>query len=103
MSWESVAAKKRQALKNSIPAEWVIPAEIFPPEDQLDVTNFPKDSGFFTDRELEITSTPAQGILDRLASGSWTAEEVTRTFCKTAAIAQQLVRILCSFAAIVED
>ncbi|KAL4767758.1 amidase signature domain-containing protein [Aspergillus nidulans var. acristatus] len=94
MSWESVAAKKRQALKNAIPAEWVIPTEIFPPEDQLDVTNFPKDSGFFTDRELEITSTPAQGILDRLASGSWTAEEVARTFCKTAAVAQQLTNCL---------
>ena len=91
MSWEAIAEKKRQALKSSIPAEWVIPKDIFPPEDQLDVTTFPKESGFFTGRELEITSTPAQTILSHISSGSWTAEEVAKAFCKTAAVAQQLV------------
>lgn len=96
MSWESIAAKKRQALKDAIPAEWVIPAAILPPEDQLDVTSFPQKSGFFADSELEITATPAQTILSRLASGSWTAEEVTKAFCKAAAAAQQLV-ILATF------
>ncbi|KAI9375110.1 amidase signature domain-containing protein [Aspergillus egyptiacus] len=94
MAWESIAAKKRQALKEAIPAEWVIPAAIFPPEDQLDVTTFPKESGFFTDREREITATPAQTILSQLSSGSWTAEEVTRAFCKTAAAAHQLTNCL---------
>ncbi|KAL4962410.1 amidase signature domain-containing protein [Aspergillus stella-maris] len=94
MSWEAISEKKRQALKNSIPAEWVIPKDIFPPEDQLDVTSFPKESGFFTDRELEITSTPAQTILSHISSGSWTAEEVAKAFCKTAAVAQQLTNCL---------
>ncbi|KAL5334693.1 amidase signature domain-containing protein [Aspergillus crustosus] len=94
MAWESIAAKKRQALKDLIPSEWVIPAAIFPPEDQLDVTTFPRESGFFTDRELELTSTPAQTILSNLSSGSWTAEEVTLAFCKAAAVAQQLTNCL---------
>lgn len=92
MSWESIAAKKRQALRDSIPADWVIPAAVLPPADQLDVTGFPRESGFFTGRELEITSTPAQTILSHISSGSWTAEEVTKAFCKAAAAAQQLVR-----------
>lgn len=96
MSWESIAATKRQALKDSIPSEWVIPADIFPPEDQLDVSNFPKESGFFTERELEIIATTAPIILSHLASGSWTSEEVTKTFCKAAAVAQQLVFITIS-------
>ncbi|KAL4808606.1 amidase signature domain-containing protein [Aspergillus unguis] len=94
MTWESVAEKKRDALKASIPAEWVIPADILPSEDQLDVTTFPKESGFFTDRELEITSTTAPAILSHLSSGSWTSEEVTKAFCKTAAVAQQLTNCL---------
>ncbi|KAL4925634.1 amidase signature domain-containing protein [Aspergillus undulatus] len=94
MAWESIAKKKRQALKESIPAEWVIPPTIFPPEDQLDVTTFPQRSGFFTDRELEITSTPAQSILKHVSSASWTAEEVAKAFCKAAAAAQQLTNCL---------
>lgn len=92
MSWETIAAKKRQALKDAIPAEWVIPQNIFPREGQLDVTTFPRQSGWFTKRELEILAMPAQQTLAKLASASWTAEEVTRTFCKAAAAAHQLVR-----------
>ncbi|KAL2826994.1 amidase signature domain-containing protein [Aspergillus cavernicola] len=94
MTWESIAATKRQALNDSIPAAWVIPAAIFPPEDQLDVATFPQESGFFTKHELEITSTPASTILSHLASGSWTSEEVTKAFCKTAAAAKQLTNCL---------
>lgn len=93
MAWESIAVTKRQALKASIPAEWVIPASIFPPNTQLDVTTFPQESGFFTKHELEITSTPALEIVSNLSSGSWTSEEVTKAFCKAAAAAQQLVSI----------
>ncbi|KAL2823254.1 amidase signature domain-containing protein [Aspergillus cavernicola] len=94
MTWESIAEQKRHALKACIPSKWLIPAAIFPPEDQLDVTTFPKESGFFTDRELEITSTPAQTILSHVSSGSWTAEEVATAFCKAAAAAQQLTNCL---------
>ncbi|BCS18606.1 uncharacterized protein APUU_11434S [Aspergillus puulaauensis] len=94
MAWESIAATKRQALKASIPAEWVIPPRIFPPDAQLDVTTFPQESGFFTKHELEITSTPALEIVSNLSSGSWTSEEVTKAFCKTAAVAQQLTNCL---------
>ncbi|KAJ5776517.1 uncharacterized protein N7511_001528 [Penicillium nucicola] len=94
MSWESIAATKRQALKDSIPAEWLIPAAIFPAEDQLDVTTFPQESGFFTEQELAIISSPAPTILSQITSGSWTSEKVTKAFCKTAAVAQQLTNCL---------
>ncbi|KAL3457759.1 amidase signature domain-containing protein [Aspergillus heterothallicus] len=94
MSWEQIAATKRQTLKDSIPAEWVIPGEILPREDQVDVTGFPRESGFFSDEELEITSAPAPTTLSNLSSGLWTAEQVTRAFCKTAAVAQQLTNCL---------
>ena len=91
MSWESIAAKKRDALRASIPKEWIIPADILPPEEQKDVTRFLKESGWFTQYELEITATPAAQILLNLATGSWSSEEVTRCFCKAAAAAHQLV------------
>ncbi|KAL2857734.1 amidase signature domain-containing protein [Aspergillus pseudoustus] len=94
MAWELIAATKRQALKEAIPAEWVTPADILPSEDQLDVTSFSKESGFFTKEELDITSTPALAILSNLGSGLWTAEDVTRAFCKTATAAQQLTNCL---------
>ncbi|KAJ5933748.1 Amidase [Penicillium verhagenii] len=94
MSWELIAAAKRQALQDSIPSEWVIPSAIFPPEDQLDVTTFPRESEFFTEFELEITSTPASEILSHITNGSWTSVEVTNAFCKTAAVAQQLTNCL---------
>lgn len=89
--WEIIAANKRQALRDAIPAEWVIPAGILPPEDQTDVTTFARESGWFTDRELEITSTAAPELLNKLSTGSWTSEEVTKAFCKAAAAAHQLV------------
>lgn len=91
MTWETIAAKKRQALRASIPEEWVIPSDILPPDSQLDVTNFLKESGWFKKRELEITWTPAPQLLVNIATGSWTSEEVTRAFCKAAAAAHQLV------------
>lgn len=91
MDWESIAATKRQVLRDSIPAEWLIPAVIFPSEDQLEVSTFPQASGLFTENELEIISSPAPTILSHMSSGLWAAEKVTKAFCKTAAAAQQLV------------
>lgn len=91
MTWETIAAQKRHALRAAIPVEWVIPAAVLPPDSQLDVTSFPTQSGWFTKRELEITSTPATQLLVNIATGSWTSEEVTRAFCKAAAAAHQLV------------
>lgn len=93
MSWETIAAKKRDTLKASIPTEWVIPTDIIPPDSQKDVTNFPKESGWFNERELEITETPAPQILLNISTGSWSSEEVTRVFCKAAAAAHQLVSL----------
>lgn len=91
--WESIAVVKRQSLQDAIPSEWVVPAEILPPEEQTDVTTFPRESGWFTDRELEIISTPAPELLTKLSTGAWTSEEVTKTFCKAAAAAHQLVNL----------
>lgn len=90
-NWEQIAADKRSALAEQIPLEYRIPSHLFPPDDQLDVTTFPKESGWFDARELQITESSATNILKKIASRSWSSEEVTRAFCKRAAAAQQLV------------
>jgi amidase len=89
--WEEIAAGKRAALLSSIPKEWLIPANIKPPDSQRDVTGFPNDSGWFTQRELELTSVSAVELLEKLGNGKWSSEDVTAAFCKRAAAAHQLV------------
>lgn len=90
-NWETLAAKKRQALQDSIPEEWRIPRDLLPPADQDDVTSFPETSGWFTPEELAITGLTASELLPKLASGQLKSETVTRAFCKRAAAAHQLV------------
>lgn len=89
-TWEGISKAKREGLRASIPAEWIIPQEIMPSQTQRDVTTFPAQSGWFTKRELTILSTNAVETVGRLSSGVWTSEEVTRVFCKAAAAAHQL-------------
>ncbi|QDS74838.1 hypothetical protein FKW77_002861 [Venturia effusa] len=92
--WEEIAQKKRAELAYTIPNEWRIPDDIKPPDSQLDVTSFPEQSGWFTPKELEITSASATDILAKTTTGQWTAEEVTLAFCKRASAAQQLTNCL---------
>lgn len=90
-NWEKVAAAKQAALADSIPHEYRIPQDQLPPESQLNVTTWPKSSGWFSQEELEITDSTASELLEKLASKTWSSEQVTRAFCKRAAAAQQLV------------
>ncbi|EDU47440.1 GatA Asp-tRNAAsn Glu-tRNAGln amidotransferase A subunit [Pyrenophora tritici-repentis] len=93
-NWEKIAAGKRAALAESIPIEYRIPQDKIPPESQLDVTTWPKESGWFTANELEITDSTASDILKKVAAKTWSAEQVTSAFCKRAAAAQQLTNCL---------
>jgi amidase len=94
--WEKIAAAKREVLAASIPQEYRVPQQQLPPESQLDVTRWPKESGWFTPEELEITDSTASHIVRQIACKSWSSEKVTRAFCKRAAAAQQLVNIACA-------
>ncbi|KAL1956424.1 hypothetical protein VTO42DRAFT_7310 [Malbranchea cinnamomea] len=94
LPWQEIAARKRQDLLDSIPQEWIIPSELLPPESQHDVTTFATESGWFTAEELEITGSSASQILEKTTTGAWTAEAVTRAFCKRAAAAHQLTNCL---------
>jgi len=90
-SWREVASAKRAALAERIPAEYRVPQARLPPESQLNVTPWPKESGWLSPTELSITDSSASDILKQVASRTWTSEEVARAFCKRAAAAQHLV------------
>ncbi|KIX03040.1 uncharacterized protein Z518_06590 [Rhinocladiella mackenziei CBS 650.93] len=92
--WEDIAAAKAAALMATIPAKWVIPADILPSSKQLDVTAFPQTSGWFTTEELEITSSTSSEIVDKVRTRTWSAKAVTSAFCKRAAAAHQLTNCL---------
>nr|POE76231.1 acetamidase [Quercus suber] len=88
--WTDIAAKAQTKTINSIPRDWRISSSKLPPDDQLDVTTFPAQSGLLSREELAITESSATDIVGNLAAGEWTAVEVTTAFCKRAAIAHQV-------------
>ena len=92
-SWRDIAAEAQARLRRSIPEEWQIAEDRLPPDSRLDVTGFPSECGILSQHELNMTEQLAVDIVENLAAGEWTSEEVTLAFCKRAAIAHQLVRL----------
>lgn len=89
--WETIAKRARQKVVDDIPAEWKIPQDQLPGDDVTDVTGIPATCGILDQQELAITESLATDIVAKIAQGEWKAEDVTRAFCKRAAIAHQLV------------
>lgn len=90
-AWKSIAQRKQAERDAKLPPNWRIPVDKLPPTSVRDVIPFPRESGLFTARELEITRSLATDITTRIATGQWSSVEVTEAFCKRAAVAQQLV------------
>lgn len=90
-AWEIAAAKKRQTLQESIPREWRVPEHLLPSESEINVTLWPEHSGWFTEREIYITSMAVETLVQQLAVGALKSEAVVKAFCKRAAAAHQLV------------
>ncbi|EJD43785.1 general amidase [Auricularia subglabra TFB-10046 SS5] len=94
-SWKDLAAKKKQAQHDAIPADWLLAANSLPPREQKDVTGCARACGLLGVRELEITgNTDIGALLSRLASGEWSAYDVTLAYYKRAVVAQQLTNCL---------
>ncbi|KAL2856990.1 amidase signature domain-containing protein [Aspergillus pseudodeflectus] len=93
MGWEEIARAKRVSRDNAIPSEWQLrPGQV--PEEQLNVFEVPAECGILTARELKITETDADVLVQKLLNREYSSHEVTLAFCKRAAIAQQLVNCL---------
>ncbi|KAG1755245.1 general amidase [Suillus paluster] len=89
--WTALVAEKKQRQLKSIPQEWLV---TLPPDSTLDVTGFPETCGLLNAREIEITNTSVDILLEKLACGEWTAVDVTTAFSKRAIVAHQLVNCL---------
>ena len=88
--WQKRCAERKAKQLASIPKEWLI---ALPPNEQRNVQDVPRTCGLLSARELEITETlDVEVLLSKLATGTWSSEEVTLAFYKRAVIAQQLVR-----------
>ncbi|KAL1408748.1 hypothetical protein Q8F55_005561 [Vanrija albida] len=91
--WAQRAAAKRAARDALLPPDTLLPPGTVPAS-TADVSAVPRTCGLLSAQELEITESDTGDILARLASGQWSAEAVTRAFCRRASIAHQLTNCL---------
>ncbi|KAF8153288.1 general amidase [Crassisporium funariophilum] len=90
--WKELVAEKRIRQQATIPKEWIL--SNLPPKDTLNVIDFPETCGLLSTKEIEITNSETDVLLDKLAKGEWSAVEVTTAFSKRAVVAHQLVNCL---------
>lgn len=96
--WQSAAAEKRKALRDSIPKSHLLPAELASKAENGEL--LPSDeailaSGVLSPLDLEITDIDdAALIVERVASKRYTAVQVAEAFCKRASIVQQTANCL---------
>src|SRR3954464_4852602 len=87
--WQEIVSAKRLLQSATIPKDWIL--KRIPPKETLNVTNIPEECGQLTDKEVEITNSEVDVLLDRLSKGVWSAVEVTTAFSRRAIVAHQLV------------
>lgn len=92
--WERQAQKGRDILNNSIPKQWLAPADSLPPATEKNVIDFPRKSGLLSERELSITDLSATQLVAEMGAGKLKAEEVVVSFLKRAVLGHQLVRLV---------
>ncbi|KAF8328972.1 general amidase [Amanita rubescens] len=91
-NWRQLAEDKRKRRDDLLPTQWILSNP--PPTSLLDVTHIPEQSKILTEKEVEITNTLVEVLLEKIASKTWSAVEVTTAFAKRAIIAQQLTNCL---------
>jgi amidase len=91
-SWEKVRDAKKAEQDARIPTEWKL--KDLPSDSVRDLRPYAKISGILSERELEITDEDATSLVDKLASGVYSAVEVVTAYCKRAAVGHQLINCL---------
>ncbi|KAH0536017.1 hypothetical protein FGG08_007084 [Glutinoglossum americanum] len=89
-AWQTLAKAKVAATKSEIPQEWVLgQADLEDAKNQRQLSG-PFIEKFLDKEELEIIRNDSVPLVEKIASGQYTALQVTRAYCKTAAIAHQI-------------
>ena len=88
----------RKLRDDSIPRDSILTDDLLPHPSLLDVTNIPRQCGLLSASEIAITEQyTACQLVNLLAQGRLTAEEVTRAYLKRAGIAHQLTNCVSEF------
>jgi amidase len=90
-TWEQKAAAKRAETLTKIPQEWRLdPADVARAGHQRDLTGAFIQQ-FLNAEDVAIISKDSAEIVNHVEEGQLTAVQVATAFCKTAAIAHQIV------------
>lgn len=85
--WHSIRDRKLTDRASRIPKEWLIPPELLPGPDVLDVTEIPRTCAILKPKELHITEAyDARNLAAELRNGKLSAVEVTTAFCKVRSV-----------------
>ncbi|KAL8725200.1 MAG: hypothetical protein Q9166_007508 [cf. Caloplaca sp. 2 TL-2023] len=96
-SWQAKAKAKVIHLESRIPEEWVLTqAELDKAKQQKNLTG-PFLEQYLSDRQVEIIQYDSMQLLEKIKLRQYTAVEVAQAYCKTAAIAQQIVSLVHMF------
>ncbi|KAI9781915.1 MAG: hypothetical protein M1816_002138 [Peltula sp. TS41687] len=89
-SWKAKAAAKRLSTIAKIPKEWLLDKEdLAKASKQRDLTG-PFIEQYLSAEEVEIVRQNSVSIVNNIRGGKYSALEVARAFCKTAAISHQI-------------
>ena len=93
--WQAIARRKKEEQLKRIPPEWLRFPKDFQP-DSVHVLDVPRNCGLLTKKDLSITEEyDATALAEAIRDREFTSVEVTKEFCKRAAIAQHLVSQEC--------
>ena len=94
--WKELVKQKRADVAKQLPQEWRLPSSILDTISAtatISVLDVPAKCGILTEKEIDITENhDAVDLVAKMAAKELSSVEVTRAFCKRAAIAHQVVR-----------
>ena len=90
-SWEAKAKAKVAETKSKIPSEWVLNQSSLDKAKQMKKLSGPFVESFLNDEELGIIRNDSTLLVQKIKIGEYTALQVAQAFCKTAAVAHQIV------------
>ncbi|KAF7681559.1 general amidase protein [Alternaria burnsii] len=91
--WQFVSKRKKEEQDGRIPKEWKLSS--LPEANVKSYTDIPHKSGILTKKELDITENyDAVALAEAIKARKLMCIDVTRAFCKRAAIAHQLTNCL---------
>lgn len=91
MNWEIIAQRKREQRDALIPDDWKLSSNSGPCDESPGLNSVIRSSDILTSEEIRITESSVDDLISRLHARGVKAVDVTRAFCKRAAIACQLV------------